>query len=92
MDLETKIMIYQLFMLAAGILIGWYLTYQHYDTENEKREAVDTYKENQRFLSKIPKTYDEQQRDALSELQRFCDSYEVHDGDATWIYKHSDEQ
>ena len=39
MDIETKIALGFLFAFAAGIVIGWYATWQTYYQERKKHEA-----------------------------------------------------
>jgi len=40
MDIETKIALCFLICFVAGLLIGWYVTWQTYHQEDEKRKAV----------------------------------------------------
>lgn len=71
--------------LISGMLIGWYITFCHYRQKEREREAVESYKTKQK-PSRPPKSYDEEQRDVLKELQRYCDSYMVTDEDKRWTY------
>ncbi len=85
MDLETKIWLGLIVMFAAGMVAGWFFTYIHYMNEKAVREAVEEERKN-RIYCPMSKTYEQEQRDALKELQRFCDSYIVTDEDKTWTY------
>lgn len=40
MDIETKIALGFLIAFLAGLFIGWYVTCQKYEQEEEKRKAV----------------------------------------------------
>ena len=88
MDLANNITWLVLFSLAGGMLIGWFATFTHYRQKEREREAVEDYKLKHeiRPTPRPPKTYEENQRDVLSNLQRFCDSYTVTDGDKRWTY------
>ena len=87
-DLANNITWLALFSLVGGMLIGWYATFTHYRQKEREREAVEDYKleQERRQALQLPKTYEENQRDVLSNLQRFCDSYTVTDGDKRWTY------
>lgn len=41
MDIETKIALGFLFTFVAGLIVGWYATWQKYHQEEEKRKAVE---------------------------------------------------
>jgi hypothetical protein len=88
MDLANNITWLVLFSLAGGMLIGWYATFTHYRQKEREREAVEDYKLKQEKRPPIqpPKTYEENQRDVLMDLQCFCDSYTVTDEDKRWTY------
>ena len=96
MDLETKIWLYLIFMYALGTLFGWYLTYQHYRNKEREREAVENYKSEQKrkewLASPAPLDYDQRQRKALVEMQRYCDEYIIKDENKTWTYKYNEEE
>ncbi len=88
MDLANNITWLVLFCLVGGMLIGWYATFTHYRQKEREREAVENYKLEQEKRPPIrpPKTYEENQREILRDLQRFCDSYTVTDEDKRWMY------
>ena len=88
MELANNITWLALFSLVGGMLIGWYATFTHYRQKEREREAVEDYKleQERRQALQLPKTYEENQRDVLSNLQRFCDSYTVTDDDRRWTY------
>ena len=88
MDFANNITWLALFSLVGGMLIGWYATFTHYRQKEREREAVEDYKleQERRQALQLPETYDEKQRDVLSNLQRFCDSYTVTDDDRRWTY------
>ena len=88
MDLANNITWLALFSLVGGMLIGWYATFTHYRQKERVREAVEDYKSEQEKRQTLQqhKTYEENQRDVLSDLQRFCDSYTVTDDDRRWTY------
>lgn len=88
MDLADNIIWLTLFCLVSGMLIGWYVTFTHYRQKEREREAVEEekLKLEKRQAIRPPKTYEENQRDVLRDLQRFCDSYTVTDEDKRWTY------
>lgn len=87
-DLANNITWLVLFCLVGGMLIGWYATFTHYRQKEREREAVEDYKLEQKKHQTLrpPKSYEENQRDVLRDLQRFCDSYTVTDEDKRWTY------
>ena len=56
MDIESKIMLGFLFAFIAGIFIGWYVTWQAYRLEEEKRQANADYWKKKRKKAKRPPT------------------------------------
>ena len=92
MDYETKLWLSLMFMYAFGSLVGWYITYQHFRAKEREREAVDNFKADQAHKawrqSPEPLSYEQKQRNALSEMQRYCTEYIVKDEDKEWHYKY----
>lgn len=72
---------------AIGAYLGWSTTFDYYKRREVAREAVDNYKAEQerKRLSSIY-DYDANQRNALKELQRYCESYVVIDENKKWTY------
>ena len=90
MNLAENIIGVTFFSLICGLLIGWYTTFTHYRQKEQAHKAVEEYKREQR-LKFPPETYEQLQRKALSEIQRFCDSYIVTDEDEIWVYNNKKE-
>jgi hypothetical protein len=51
MDIESKIMLGFLFAFIAGIFIGWYVTWQKYHQEEEKRQAVAAHIAHEKIMT-----------------------------------------
>ncbi len=67
MDIESKIMLGFLFAFIAGIFIGWYVTWQKYHQEEEKRQAVAAHIAHEKIM-KPPMTEREKFFDLISQL------------------------
>ena len=73
---------------VIGAYMGWSTTFDHYKRKEKAREAVDNYKaEQKRKRLSDDYDYDANQRNALKELQRYCESYVVIDEDKKWTYQ-----
>ena len=73
---------------VIGAYMGWSTTFDHYKRKEAAREAVDDYKaEQRRKRLSDDYDYDANQRNALKELQRYCESYVVIDEDKKWTYQ-----
>lgn len=73
---------------AIGAYMGWSTTFDYYKRREKAREAVDNYKaEQKRKRISDDYDYDANQRNALKELQRYCESYVVIDEDKKWTYQ-----
>lgn len=73
---------------VIGAYFGWSTTFDHYKRKEAAREAVDDYKaEQRRKRISDDYDYDANQRNALKELQRYCESYVVIDEDKKWTYQ-----
>ena len=67
MDIESKIMLGFLFAFIAGIFIGWYVTWQKYHQEEEKRQAVAAHIAREK-IKKLPMTEREKFFDLINQL------------------------
>ena len=86
--METGIFIAMAVAFVIGAYMGWSTTFDHYKRRENAREAVDNYKaEQERKRLTGDYDYDANQRNALKELQRYCESYVVIDEDKKWTYQ-----
>ena len=91
MDIETKIALGLLFAFVAGLLIGWYATWQTYHQEDEKRKAVANAINHEKIKTP-PKTEWEEFIDILSDLNKAdVDEYRIVYGDNLYILKPSNQ-
>lgn len=85
MDIETYIMLGCLICFAAGLLIGWYVTWQIYHLEEEKRKAVTGYINHEKAKAP-PKTEWEEFIDILAKLNNTnVDEYRIVYGDDVFV-------
>lgn len=91
MDYESKISLIVFLAFLLGIVIGWFATSFHYETEKAKCDAVKKYKQTER-LKRPPKSYTERQNELLTELAGYSEHYTVKDGNQTWTYNKEQEQ
>ena len=94
MTIENSLLLALAFAFVGGLLIGWFATWSHYRVKEAKREAVNGYKSEQRHISllKPPPTFEEQQRKAIMEVQRFCNTYHITYEGKTWMYNDEEEE
>ena len=86
--METSIFIAMAVAFVFGAYMGWSTTFDYYKRREKAREAVDNYKaEQERKRLSGDYDYDANQRNALKELQRYCESYVVIDEDKKWTYQ-----
>ena len=91
MDIETKIALGFLFTFVAGLLIGWYVTWQKYHQEDEKRKAVANAINHERIKTP-PKTEWEVFVDVLSRLNKTgADEYRIVYDDCVYSMTSSEE-
>lgn len=91
MDIETKIALGFLFAFVAGLLIGWYVTWQKYHQEDEKRKAVANAINRERIKTP-PKTEWEESIDIIAKLNNTdVDEYRIVYGDTVYIMESSTE-
>lgn len=77
MDIETKIALGFLFTFVAGLIVGWYATWQKYHQEDEKRKAVANAINHEKIKTP-PKTKLEEFVDVLSRLNKTgADEYRI---------------
>lgn len=85
MDLETKLALSWLVVFVMGMLIGWYVTWTKYHQEEEKRKAVEAYKN---FIKtrNPPPSYDDCLCNIIHELNRLpVDEYRILDGGRLFV-------
>ena len=93
MNIENNLLIALAFIFVDGLLIGWFATWSHYRLKEVKRKAVEDYKSTQRHQRyTLPLTFEENQRKAIMEVQRFCDSYHITYDGQTWTYQEEEKQ
>lgn len=86
--MEVSVFIAMAVAFVIGAYMGWSTTFDHYKRKEAAREAVDDYKaEQRRKRLSDDYDYDANQRNALKELQRYCESYVVIDEDKKWTYQ-----
>ena len=91
MDIETKIALGFLFTFVAGMLIGWYATWQKYHQEEEKRKAVANAIKHEKIMFS-PKTELEEFFDVLSKLNLTgVDEYRIVYDDCVYSMTSSEE-
>ena len=89
MDLETKLALSWLVVFVMGMLIGWYVTWKKYHQEEEKRKAVEAYK-NSIKTRNPPPSYDDCLCNIIHELNRLpVDEYRILDGDKLFVFKNT---
>lgn len=86
--MEASIFIAIAVAFVIGAYMGWSTTFDYYKRREKAREAVDNYKAEQaRKRISSDYDYDANQRNALKELQRYCESYVVIDENKKWTYQ-----
>lgn len=86
MDIETIIALGFLFIFVAGILIGWYVTYQKFHQEEVKRKTIKDYI-NHVKIKTPPKTEKEEFIDLIAKLNNsFVDEYRIVYGGDVFIF------
>jgi len=89
MDLETKLALSWLVVFVMGMLIGWYVTWTKYHQEEEKRKAVEAYKNSIRTMNPPP-SYDDCLCNIIHELNRLpVDEYRILDGNKLFVFKNT---
>lgn len=89
MDLETKLALGYLLVFVMGMLIGWYSAWKKYHQEEEKRKAVDAYK-NAIKTRNPPPSYDDRLRNIIHELNHLrVDEYRILDGNKLFVFKNT---
>ena len=90
-DIETDFMLGCMICFVAGLLIGWYVTWQIYHQEDEKRKAVANAI-NREKIKASPKTKWDEFIDILSDLNKAdVDEYRIVYGDNLYILKPSNQ-
>jgi len=85
MDIESKIMLGFLFAFIAGIFIGWYVTWQKYHQEEEKRQAIAAHIAHEKIMTP-PMTEREKFIDFLQQLNNSdVDEYRIVYGDDVFV-------
>ena len=91
MDIETYTMLGCLICFVAGLLIGWYVTWQAYRLEEEKRKAITGYINHEKIKTP-PKTEWEEFIDILSDLNKAdVDEYRIVYDDCVYSMTSSEE-
>jgi hypothetical protein len=85
MDIETKIALGFLICFVAGLFIGWYVTWQKYHQEEEKRKAVANAINHERIKTP-PKTEWDEFIDIIAKLNNTdVDEYRIVYGDDVFV-------
>ena len=85
MDIETKIMLGFLFAFLSGLFIGWYVTWQKYHQEEEKRKAIKAHIAHEKIKTP-PKTEWEEVIDVIAKLNNTnVDEYRIVYGETEFI-------
>lgn len=85
MDIETKIALGFLICFVAGLILGWYVTWQKYHQEEEKRKAVANAIIHEKVKTP-PKTEWEEFIDIIAKLNNTdVDEYRIVYGDDVFV-------
>ena len=85
MDIETKIALGFLICFVAGLFIGWYVTWDKYHQEEEKRKAVANAINHEKVRTP-PKTEWEEFIDIIAKLNNTdVDEYRIVYGDNVFV-------
>ena len=85
MDIETKIALGFLICFVAGLFIGWLVTWQKYNQEEEKRKAVENAINHEKVRTP-PKTEWEEFIDIIAKLNNTdVDEYRIVYGDDVFV-------
>ena len=85
MDIETKIALGFLICFVAGLFIGWYVTWDKYHQEEEKRKAVANAINHEKVRTP-PKTEWEEFIDIIAKLNNTdVDEYRIVYGDDVFV-------
>ena len=85
MDIETKIALGFLICFVAGLIVGWYVTWQKYHQEEEKRKAVANAINHEKIKTP-PKTEWEEFIDIIAKLNNTdVDEYRIVYGDDVFV-------
>lgn len=85
MDIETKIALGFLICFVAGLFIGWYVTWDKYHQEEEKRKAVANAINHEKIKTP-PKTEWEEFIDIIAKLNNTdVDEYRIVYGDDVFV-------
>lgn len=91
MEIETKIALGFLFTFVAGLITGWYVTWQKYHQEEEKRRAVANAINHERVKTP-PKTAFDRFVEILANLNKTgIDEYRIVYDDCVFIMTTSEE-
>ena len=91
MEIETKIALGFLITFVAGLILGWYVTWQKYHQEDEKRKAVANAINHEKIKTP-PKTEWEEFVDVLSRLNKTgVDEYRIVYDDCVYSMTSSEE-
>lgn len=85
MDIETKIQLGFLICFVAGLIVGWYATWQKYHQEEERRKAIKGYLAHEKIKTP-PKTEWEEFIDIIAKLNNTdVDEYRIVYGDDVFV-------
>ena len=85
MEIETKIALGFLICFVAGLILGWYVTWQKYHQEEEKRRAVANSIIHEKVKTP-PKTEWEEFIDIIAKLNNTdVDEYRIVYGDDVFV-------
>ena len=79
------------FCIVSGALAGWYATFSHYRQKEREREAVESYKLEER-TSRPPKSDFEKVQDCLRTLEKIITKYHVEWSETHWDYVEAAEE
>jgi hypothetical protein len=85
MSITTSFLVGSIAALVMGIIVGWYVTRQHYRLGIIEREAINGYINHQKTKNPPPTAIERVQK-AMDTLQDFVTRYHIEWGETEWDY------
>lgn len=85
MSITTSFLVGSIAALVMGIIVGWYVTRQHYRRGIIEREAINGYINHQKAKNPPPTNFERVQK-AMDTLQGFVTRYHIEWGETEWDY------
>lgn len=85
MSITTAFLVGSIAALVMGIIVGWYVTRQHYRRGIIEREAINGYINHQKTKNPPPTDFERAQK-AMDTLQDIVTRYHVEWDETEWDY------